>query len=294
MPTSKQSKQKLDYSMKIDSFLTNEESDSFKIRGIAINETTTRNGHKFVAAELSKAASTLVGRPLLKDHINSVDAIVGKVISATYSEQERAVIFEAEVTDKGLQEKIRQGTLSTVSIGAFANMEEEMDEEGNLTGNGLVQDIDFVELSLVAVPADPQAGFARAIAEKFNFTHTVEESTDSMEEMLMAETNKIEELRAEREKLELELEELRLAKAKAEKEQLEASLQVVEEAEVEEPAAEAPEQPEVEVEDKTEGEVEVEVAEESFGNYFVEQTGGAFALSASYDSIEGLTSLRRK
>ena len=42
----------------------------FIIRGIAINETTTRNGITYIAEELEKAAPSFRSRPILKDHNN--------------------------------------------------------------------------------------------------------------------------------------------------------------------------------------------------------------------------------
>ena len=39
----------------------------------------------------------------------------------------------------------------------------EEDESGEFTGTVLAKGIDFVELSLVAIPADPEAGLSQAI-----------------------------------------------------------------------------------------------------------------------------------
>ena len=50
-------------------------NDDFIIRGVAINETTTHNGHKYIAEELAKAAPGLMGKPLLVDHDNRVESI---------------------------------------------------------------------------------------------------------------------------------------------------------------------------------------------------------------------------
>ena len=38
----------------------------FTINGIAINETTTSNGHKFIGEELEKSSHTLIGVHFLK------------------------------------------------------------------------------------------------------------------------------------------------------------------------------------------------------------------------------------
>ena len=82
--------------------------NDFKIKGVAINETTTSNGHKFLGEELSLAANTLKGVPLLKDHENSVDNIVGRVIDAGYNQEAKNIVFEARVMDNKIREMISE------------------------------------------------------------------------------------------------------------------------------------------------------------------------------------------
>ena len=59
---------------------------TFTIQGVAINATTTDNNHTFLPEELRKSVNTLLNRPLLKDHNESIDSIVGQVIEADYDE----------------------------------------------------------------------------------------------------------------------------------------------------------------------------------------------------------------
>lgn len=132
----------------------------FTIQGIAINETTTSNGHKFIGEELAKSAHTLVGRPLLKDHNNSVDSIVGKVTTARFDDSLRSIPFKAVVKDPKIKELIKDKLLSTVSVGAHvdpSNIEEL--ENGDIVPHNIT----FKELSVVAVPADPAATFGVAL-----------------------------------------------------------------------------------------------------------------------------------
>ena len=123
-----------------------------KIKGIAINSTTTRNGVTYLEEELGMSASTLLGRPLLKDHVNSIDNIVGKVVKASFNFENKNIEFEAEIMDESIRKKLSQGLLDSVSIGAMVKDVEESEEHG-----AIAKGIEFVELSLVAIPADPNA-----------------------------------------------------------------------------------------------------------------------------------------
>lgn len=132
----------------------------FTINGIAINETTTSNGHVFLGEELKKAAGSLRGVPLLKDHNNFVDSIVGKVKESTFDDTLRNISFSAVVKDQKMQQLIRDGLLQTVSVGAHVDPKniEEL-ENGDIVPRGII----FKELSLVAVPADDGATFTIAL-----------------------------------------------------------------------------------------------------------------------------------
>lgn len=158
----KDSKQKADwrvmeFTTPISETLSNEQD--FMIKGIAINETTTHNNHKFIAEELERAAPTLVNRPLLVDHDNRVESIKGKVVDAFFDKDARNIKFEAKVMDKTIKEMIKDGRIDRVSIGAFA---EDIEEEAD-TGAYIIKGLKIGELSLVAVPADENASFAMAI-----------------------------------------------------------------------------------------------------------------------------------
>jgi len=153
--------------------------EDFVIKGIAINSTTTRNGVKYTAEELSKAAHTLTGKPILKDHENSIDNIIGRVKSSSFNSSLQAIPFEGKIMEKKYQDMIKDGRINSVSIGAMVKevAEEKVSEDSNETVL-VPRGIDFVELSLVAVPADPNANFARAICEKFAKTDQLSELKD--------------------------------------------------------------------------------------------------------------------
>lgn len=135
----------------------------FVIKGVAINEGVTRNGVMYEAVELERAAPSLKGKPLLKDHENKVENIVGKVKNAVFNRLDSNINFEAKIIDKKMQEMISDGRIENVSIGA--TVQDLIMNEGDdfVTAKGL----DFVELSLVAVPGDAGASFAKACMESF-------------------------------------------------------------------------------------------------------------------------------
>lgn len=132
----------------------------FVIEGIAINATTTSNGHKFLGEELKKSADSLRGVPILKDHINSVDAIVGHVKTAFFNDNERNIQFKATIKDPSVKQKITNGLINSVSVGAHVRPE---DIEESENGDLIPHNITFKELSLVAVPADSGATFNIAL-----------------------------------------------------------------------------------------------------------------------------------
>ena len=134
----------------------------FIIKGVAINETTTANGHKFIAEELEKASTHLIGKKLLVDHRNEVDAIKGTIKNSWWNPTEKRIEFEGIVKDKVTKEMIKDGRLSDVSIGAYAE-DLVKEEDGSYIAKGL----QIKELSFVAVPADSKANFTTAIQTNF-------------------------------------------------------------------------------------------------------------------------------
>jgi len=135
--------------IKENAFFNNE----FLIKGTAISSTITDTNHKFLPEELDKAALTMTGIPLLVDHDNRVDSVIGKVKQGFFDNVSQNIEFEASVSNKSVQEKIKEGIVNSVSIGA--TVEELAEEDGTFVPKG----IKIRELSVVAVPADPNAKF---------------------------------------------------------------------------------------------------------------------------------------
>jgi len=154
---------KFNYSVPITE-MNEKDSKEFIIEGTAINATTTSNNHKFLEEELQASADTLSSVPLLKDHKNEVDSIMGKVTKSVYGDKK--VTFKAKVIDKTAQEMIKDGRLNSVSVGAVVKSFDIDEEDESYVARGIT----FRELSLVAVGADEGATFGIALSEAYNST----------------------------------------------------------------------------------------------------------------------------
>jgi hypothetical protein len=122
----------------------------FVIHGVALGAgdvTTGESGiEKFWPAdELQDAAESLEGQALVEDHDNSARGVVGEVVKAGYKDGV-GVIYEAELDDETLAEKIENGRLD-VSVRGFHKSVDELDETDD--GAKKVEDIVFDNLSIV-------------------------------------------------------------------------------------------------------------------------------------------------
>jgi len=111
----------------------------------------------------------LNGVPLLKDHRNEVDYIMGRVKEGRYADSK--VTFKAKVIDKNAQEMIKDGRLDSVSVGATLDSFDEDEDDGSYVARGIT----FKELSLVAVGADEGATFGVALSEAYKMTTDTKE-----------------------------------------------------------------------------------------------------------------------
>lgn len=130
--------------------------ESTTIHGIAIGEDDVSHGQsgtkkKWPKDTLKPAAETLQGRPLVVDHEDSAHDVVGRVTKAGY-EDGTGVIYEAELFDDELAEKVQNGLLE-VSIKGFHEDPDEMPEDDD--GNKVVQKLVFDNLSIVPSGAAP-------------------------------------------------------------------------------------------------------------------------------------------
>lgn len=281
--------QKLNFSVPITESLISKEKN-LTIKGIAINEGTTRNKTIFTAEELNKSADSLKGKPLLKDHNNSVDSIVGKVMNSNYNTMQKCIDFEAKVFDEDMKMKINEGLVCSVSVGAQCKAIEEVyskcDDGTEKLEGYKVSGIDFVELSLVAVPADPNANFSKAICEKFELTNSNlsvspinEVSKDTIKndievKEMAEEISKLELMKQEKAKLQEEMEVMQLELLKVQKMKMETELAEAKKVEVKETAP---------IENKTKGEVSTITESPKSDGYIVEQSSETIGVAISQD-----------
>jgi len=182
-----------------------------RIEGVAIEETTSRNNVTYKVDELEMAADTLVGAPLLKDHNNTVDGIVGKVTEAYMDGKQ--LKFKAEVMDDSMKEKIRNGLIKNVSVGSkLKELQKVVEDE---VTKFVAKGIEFLELSLVAVPGVKGATFTQSVTEAFDAFEV--EERNNMKNKLKAIEEKLALLLAKESEEEV-LEEEPEAEAEAEEE----------------------------------------------------------------------------
>ncbi len=125
------------------------EGKPLRISGVALAVGLSRNLNVYTAEELQAFASKLVGAPMYIEHV-AVPNAAGKVTKAFYDSASRCLMYEAEVHDAAIADKIRKGIIQHVSVGADY---EAVDVVGGKVPHGLHN----AELSLVAVPGVPEA-----------------------------------------------------------------------------------------------------------------------------------------
>jgi len=121
------------------------------IEGIAVVEGRSRNNVFYSSKELNLFAPTLKGRPMIKDHNAIIDNVVGKITSTESIDGGKKVRYKGWIKDdgNGLLEKIKDGRVSEVSIGASAKRLLKEKEDDDLV---YAEGLEALELSLVPVP----------------------------------------------------------------------------------------------------------------------------------------------
>lgn len=126
-------------------------NNKINVAGVAIKPGISKNGILYNVDELNKFTDTLIGRPILKDHQGICDNTVG-LIENTSNRGDGIVLYEGWVKEDGtnLIEKIRDGRIHEVSIGAFAKkLVKESEDDDYVIATGL----EAMELSLTPTPA---------------------------------------------------------------------------------------------------------------------------------------------
>jgi len=158
----------------------------YTVSGIAIGEGDITRGSsgiekKWPREALKPAAETLAGRPLVVDHENDSHAVVGKVTEAFYKEG-TGVLYEAELFDEELADKIADGLLE-VSIRGFHGDVSEMDESDE--GAKVVEKLRFDNLSIVPMGAAPSNTVEIGPSEELSPAECAELMANAKEEELI-------------------------------------------------------------------------------------------------------------
>jgi hypothetical protein len=124
------------------------QSKPLRIGGVAMAAGMSRNFNVYTPEELAAFAEKLVNAPVYIEHV-AVENAAGKVTKCTYDIASRTVLYEAEIYDPAIADKVRNGLIQHVSVGADYNTLDAVDAK---VPHGLFNP----ELSLVAVPGVPE------------------------------------------------------------------------------------------------------------------------------------------
>ena len=142
------------------------EEDDFVISGIALSVTTSQNGIFYPREELERIGGDFAGKILLKNHDNSTDSAIGRVVKSWFDESTESIQFEARVIDDDIKRKINAGVLTDCSIGCSVTDLIEQ-EDGSKKAVGLCP----IELSIVSVPGISSANFMKNFSEGVRIIH---------------------------------------------------------------------------------------------------------------------------
>ena len=135
-----------------------------RIGGVALTVGLSRNLNVYTAEELQAFAEKLVNSPMYIEHV-AVPNSIGKVTKANYDSVSRCLMYEAEVYDPAIADKIRNGLIQHVSVGADYDALDVVDAK---VPHGLHN----AELSLVAVPGIPEANIQVLEHLRESFVHS--------------------------------------------------------------------------------------------------------------------------
>ncbi len=119
-----------------------------RISGVAMVAGMSRNFNVYTPDELQAFAEKLANAPVYIEHVSASRAI-GKVTETAFNKEGRAITYVAEIYDEAVADKIRNGLIQHVSVGADYQV---MDLVNAKVPQGLYN----AELSLVAVPGMPE------------------------------------------------------------------------------------------------------------------------------------------
>ena len=129
---------------------THVKENKINVSWIAIRAGISRNRIKYTEETLKKFAPTMANRPILKDHNATVDNAVG-LLTNSASGNGSEVSYSGWVKEDGtkLLEKIRDGRIKEVSIGAIAGRLVKESDDSDIM---IAEDLVGLELSLTPTP----------------------------------------------------------------------------------------------------------------------------------------------
>ncbi len=120
-----------------------------RVKGVAIKEGLSKNNIYYTSEELHKAVPTFREKPILKNHSNDTDNMVGRLEDATSISYGKQINYSGWVSDKKTIEAIKEGLIKEVSIGARCQKLVKIKEDDDIS---YARGIEILELSLVAMP----------------------------------------------------------------------------------------------------------------------------------------------
>ena len=118
------------------------------IGGVAMAAGMSRNFNVYTPDELSVFAEKMANAPVYIEHVTAENA-AGKVTKCNYDAASRSLLYEAEIYDQAIADKVRNGLIQHVSVGADYNSLDVIDAK---VPHGLFNP----KVSLVAVPGIPE------------------------------------------------------------------------------------------------------------------------------------------
>jgi hypothetical protein len=137
----------------------NPECKKLPVNGTAVKSGVSRNGIMYLPEELKKFTKTLQGVSIIKDHYATVDNAVG-VVEKTRFVEGGLVMYEGWIKDHMLNEKVKDGRVKHVSIGALVEKLVKEDEDSDVL---IAKGMHGVELSVVIVPGVPGATMQQSL-----------------------------------------------------------------------------------------------------------------------------------
>lgn len=136
----------------------NESEQYLDVKVIALSATCVKRLYGelcFTEEVLQKNAKDLTGKPVLLDHADSIEAIVGVVVDSFYDEEKKAIVTTLRIAKTGNEKfvellKLNPSPITDVSIGAYIETEQK-------DGKYYAKSLKFIEISFVLNGADPNA-----------------------------------------------------------------------------------------------------------------------------------------